>query len=483
MAILDAFRDLGSIEEKTGLEAHLKLPMNQKGQAIRVFLKVKDTQAEPLEVVDVEHVDLVQYLPDVKMLKDYIYHDRAGSNVSWGYSPIHHLRKPKNSQENYREILWGKSGQWDKDKDSHLFKLRYRLLEDFEKEGCLAPGAVDRIMQGLETKIIFLLDDLDPKQSTIIVFGVEQNGRFLYPGQIPAFVKYFKKKLALSFSKYQPKKSKQTSKRCCALCEKEMEELIPLDKVFKFATFDKANILPSLDEREKAYIFAVCEMCMEKLNAARERVDRTLTNTATIPGLKLWIVPETAGPGKGSSRLKNVIETLEGELAEGELKGPAEKWEQGYFTRIAKEGQGLVFHFVFWEKNNAQEIIHLMAEDIPPERLALIERLWKEVVVRHFGYVPKVKLPQIFASLYLTMREFSGKGDSDVNHLRDFVLKVIGCMLQGRTVPVETFKQHLVTRIPGIIHSDAKWDKVRDAFSYAHLWAEYMYRLNEEVMR
>lgn len=483
LALLNAFCDLAALEVKQGIDAYLVLPMSQEGQVVRVFLKVSDPKAEILEVLGIERVDLAQYIPDASMIRNYLYRERDGANTSWGYTPIHRLGKPKSNREKNRELFWGKTGQWRHDKDSHLFKLQNRLLADFEKEGCFTTGSVARAMQDLELKLDSVLDDLDPKKPAIIVFGVDDGGRFVYPGEIPAFVRYFEKKLAASLAKRQAKEPGQGQKRYCALCRRQAETLTPLDKVFNFATFDKANVLPALDKREGAYVFAVCTECLEKLSTARERVDRALSNTTAIPDLRLWIVPETAGPGTAHGRLKTVVKTLESELAGGELNGLPENLEQGYFSRIAREGQGLVFHFVFWERSQAQEIVHLMVEDIPPERLGLLERLWREVGVRYFGNsLAGFKLHEIFRSLYTTMVAFTGDGKSDAKPIREFILQVIGHMLQGRAVPVEMFKQHLVTRIPGTVYGDTAWDKIQTAVRFAQLWADYMYRLNEEVM-
>lgn len=58
----------------------------------------------------------------------------------------------------------------------------------------------------------------------------------MYPGETAAFVKYFKSKL----NPDEPVKKKGAQQTTyCALCGERDKKLETLDKVFKFATFDK----------------------------------------------------------------------------------------------------------------------------------------------------------------------------------------------------------------------------------------------------
>ena len=47
------------------------------------------------------------------------------------------------------------------------------------------------------------------------------------------------------------------------------------------------------------------------------------------------------------------------------LESIGEKAEEKLFRQMAREGNDLVFHFLFWEKNKAMELVHLMVEDVP----------------------------------------------------------------------------------------------------------------------
>ena len=59
--------------------------------------------------------------------------------------------------------------------------------------------------------------------------------------------------------------------------------------------------------------------------------------------------------------------------------------EQNIFNLLARVNEGLVFHFLFAEVNQAQLIVHSLIEDVPPTRLRKLEELWQESCIA-FGY-------------------------------------------------------------------------------------------------
>ncbi|HBQ87018.1 MAG TPA: hypothetical protein DD811_11165, partial [Syntrophomonas sp.] len=281
--------------------------------------------------------------------------------------------------------------QWEDNKNTHFFKIKNRILNDYEREGVFSAGSVERILQGMQKKIDMVLPDLDNRQSYIVIFVVEHNGDLLYPGEVPALVKYFERKLknSLSGGKKAAKKPAGTYQNC-SICGKDKSGEVTLDKVFKFATFDKVSVLAGLDKKEIPHSFAVCQSCYEQISSGREKVDRILRkgNLFEIFSIKknkkkrrdvfVWAIPEVVGSGD-LKMFERFLYSWEEKMSNNDLAGTGEKTEEQYFTRLAKTGQGLIFHFVFWEKNNAQEIVHLMTEDVPPERLARLETTWKKV--------------------------------------------------------------------------------------------------------
>ncbi|NLC11936.1 MAG: hypothetical protein GX767_06765, partial [Firmicutes bacterium] len=406
-----------------------------------------------------------------EMKRKYLYRDRVGSNVFWGFSPLLKIGKPKGSLSNNKKYFFGESGNWETEKDSQLKKIKERVLMDYEKVGIFSPGSVDRIMEDLPQHINQILDFLDNKKSHVILFGLDRDGTFLYPGEVPAFVNYFELKLKESIEK-----EGDTTEKTCALCYRRKKKTSTLDKVFKFSTFDKVSILPGLSKKEINKVYPVCLDCLEKVSAGRERVDRTLTNTSVIPGIRIWVIPEGGDDDQFNLLLKNLEMKMKGE----KLESLGEKVEENYFHILAEEGQGLVFHFLFWEQNNAQEMIHLMVEDVPPERLANLEKYWKQAMTNIMGNVERgLNLDWTIKSLFATLDRLAGKSKSDKTVFRDYAVKVVGKMLQGRRLPVESFKKFVVSRIPRLAYESSSWDDVAKNMIYAQVWVEYMTLINE----
>lgn len=479
MGFLQAMVQMGKSEAKEGLASYLVRPMDKDGKEIRVWLTVNGDLQEPLDVVGVSRIDLADYRTGAVDLTKYLYKKPAGSNTSWAFTPIHKAGPMKNEPD--KNLVSLCPDAWRENKDTHFHKIRNRLLMDYEKEGFFTSGSVDRVMMAMEEKIHMVLSDLDNQQSYIVIIGIDQEGRFLYPGEIPAFAAYFSKKLAqnLGASPKAQKKGNNLVKNC-SLCDTTTHEGFGLNKVFKFNTFDKVSVLAGLDKNEIAYSFPVCQSCFEQISSGREKVDRLLNNKTVLPKINIWAIPEAVGDSDNQI-FNRFVNSWAEKLDSTEITGPGERTEGMYFSRLAQMGQGLTFHFVFWEINNAQEIIHLMVEDVPPERLARLESAWQRVSREQFGWQNRTDLDFAIKSLYATMAGFAGKSNNDKRVFRDFSLKVIGAMLQGEVLPVEIFKRFIVSRLPRLIY-EGKPSDYRRTMHYAELWVEYMQELNREVM-
>jgi len=476
MGFLDAISQMGALEKKEGIEAYLKFPLEGEGRVIRVFLDVYDPYAKVLQVLGVSKVDLTDIVWKPEMVLKYLYRDRVGANTSWGFTPLHKIGKPKASVDGNKKEFFGETGLWQKEDKSYLYKIKHRVLADYEKEGVFAEGSVDAIMRDLPAMIMDVLDQLDNKLSHIVLFGIDNRQDFLYPGDIPAFVNYFNSKLQKSLDR-----GGISTKKKCALCRKEAHNTSTLDKIFKFATFDKVSFLPGLDKSGADSSFPLCYDCFEKVTSGRERVERTLTKTTSIPKVRIWIVPEGTGIGE-SERLEKLVKDLERNIDEEALNTLGEQREQAYFQRLAREEQGLIFHFLFWERSNSQEIVHLMVEDVPPERLARLERLWKTSMKSVFGDVKKgLNLDWTINSLYWTLDKMSGKNKSGKTVFKDFAINVIGKMLKEEKLPVLTFKKFVVSRTNRLMHEESKWEEKRQIILYSQVWVNFMTMLNEEV--
>ena len=513
MGFLQALHEVGKAEMgRTGqvddLTSHLKPPLEREGRAIRVFLDIENPfDAAGLRVRGVKRADIADVSLEPEMLRKYLYRNPVGSNVAWAFTPIHKLGQPKKSKEKNLEILLGKNGDWEKDEDSRFYKMKYKLLMEYENAGVFSPGAVDRVMKDLEQKIEAVLSDLDASQPHIIIFGGEEEGRFLYPGEMPAFVKFFKERLNQTLvGKDKGSSRKKRGKaetpggwgKVCAICGQGAAaaekgsgvQFSNLNQVFKFSTQDKVNFLPALDKNEGENVFPVCLECLGRISAGRGKVERDLTNASAIPELRVWVVPEVVEAeegesGRGRMGLREILQRLEETELDENLATVGKISEQRFFSRLARQGKGLVFHFLFWERNNAQEMVHLMVEDVPPERLAFLEVVWGEALEAVLGDVDERKglkeLDAALCSIYLTLNQLAGKSSSDRQVFRDFALKVIGKMLLGEKLPLEAFKKLVASRAARMAYESDSWGKARQNLLYAQVWAEFMQRVNSRL--
>jgi CRISPR-associated protein Csh1 len=474
---------MGQSEDKQGLEPYLVRPMNQDGKEIRVWLKVNgDWQQDTLDIIGVTRLDIASYNASTAPLKKYMY-KKPPSQTTSSFSPIHLAGKFKNDAEKNRELFC--PPDWEQNKDTHFAKIKNRILDAYEREVVFTSGSVDRIFQGMQERFDMILPDLDNKQSYMVVFVIDDNGKPIYPGEVHAFEKFFVHKLEQSLvgGKSAPKKKKSAKEvdfqHSCSICGERMSSGITLDQVFKFATFDKVSILAGLDKQEIPYSFAVCRTCFEQISSGREKTDRLLIRRGVLNDILVWAIPEAIG-NEASGIFQNFLHSWEEKLDKSDVAGLEGNIENKYFSRLARTGQGLVFHFVFWQQNNAQEIVHLMIEDVPPERLARLESIWQQVNREYAGWTKDTDLDAALRSLHATLNAFAGKSSSDKLVFRDFALKVIGSMLQGETLPVEMFKRLIVPRLPRLLY-EGNTREANLSMRFAELWVEYMCRLNQEV--
>ncbi|HHV36102.1 MAG TPA: hypothetical protein GXX59_11135 [Syntrophomonadaceae bacterium] len=478
MGFLHAAEQLGSMEQSNGLEPYLMFPFGKEGKIIMVYLDVADPNADVLDIQGIKKMELADHKDASEMKLKYLYRKKAGSNIKWGFSPIHFIGRPKKNTEKNRELLIGDTGNWVENTKTHFNKIRNRLLQDYEKEGAFAEGSVDNIMTDMEVKVEAIVENWVSNEPHLIIFGADKDGEFLYPGEIPAFVYYFQKKIKQSLI---GKKSMKLRQRC-TMCGKVDTGMTTLSKVFKFSTADKVNFLPGLDKKLAGSTFPICTDCFEKISAGRERIERLYSNSSVIPGLHMWVIPEAVG-GEDDEHFKYLIVNKMDQQKIGEsLTTLGDIREERYLSRLAREGQGLIFHFLFLEKIKAQELVHLMVEDVPPERLAFLEAKWKEAMTSVFGDVSSgLALDWAVKSLYITLSKYAGQSKGDRIVMRDFTIRTLGKMLRGERLPVATFKGIIVSRAACLVYETPKWDDVKKNMLYAQVWVEFMQRVNEGV--
>ncbi len=485
MGFLSAVRDIGTLAADTGWEAYLKLPLGENddgepgegNKVIRVWLDVRDPGAVQLDVRGVNKMDLVDYMTGPEMKRKYLYREPVGKNTSWGFTPLFKMGKPKKDINTRKKALVGESGDWEKDNKSIYNKLKYRLLNDYEVCEVFSPGSVARVMDFLSGHVDDLAGLHQGSGSFLLVFGVAKDGLFCYPGEIPAFVNYFKQKLEEHVQKKGGQSGVTTE---CACCGAQTGSPATVDKVFKFATFDKVSVLPGLNKQNLFKVMPVCQVCLEKLTAGRELIERELTDSTTIGGINIWLVPELVGFAADRGLLRSVVDKLN--VDKKGAKGMGQQGERRFLREAAKAGQGVVFHFLFWESVQAQERVHLMVEDVPPSRLAKLAGAWQKALeVCNLDW--EKDLDTGLKVLYAACMALSGKSDEDKKVMRDYVIKLIGRMLRGERVPAGSFKTMFVRRVPKLVFDSGGWASVRRAVARGQLVVEFMEQINKVVVQ
>lgn len=471
MGFIQAVRDLGTLDAGTGIEPYLKFPLNRGGRLIRAYLNITDIQAARLDIHGITRVDVIEQADSQDMKNKYLYRDRTGANSSWGFTPLHRLGRPRN-HDTVRRGWIGSDNNWRRDSKSHLYKIRNRLLMDYEIEGFFSSGSAERIVSDLELKLAEIIDLQQVGYSYAIIFGGDAGDNFVYPGEIDACKRYFQYKLTSSLRREESKPEQP-----CSLCGLMTTDYATLSHVFKFATTDKVNFLPGLDRERENHAFSICQQCLEKVSAGRERIERSLSNGLLVPGVQLWIIPEAVGE-KDLHSVEQAAKWLE--RTQHKIAGkPDGEPTSVLFGSMPLDARDVLLHFVFWEKNNAQELVHLMVEDISLDRLAFLEQAWQQSLKTVMGKeYPFADLGWAMRSLHEVLGRMAGNNEPNRLVFRDFGIKLIGTMLAGGILPVKMFKRIVATRSAGMVQNYANWMETRKALLYANAWVEFMQRLN-----
>ncbi|MGI5838576.1 MAG: TM1802 family CRISPR-associated protein [bacterium] len=429
-------------------------PEDRRTQVIRVWLEVADAVSESLDVRGVKHVDPIDYQAigagETELRERCLYREPVGSNVRWRFSPL--LRLGKAPKDPKAELV---GNGWEDDTNSRFYKLKQNVLSDLERTGCFTPGSVDRILAGLSAKVERISELWsNRKRSYMLLLGIGDGECFLYPGEITAFVNYFRSKLETVTKKSKGKELSNQAKRC-SLCGNKTDPVYTLDKIFSFATFDKESFLPGIKASagvtEK--VFPICGTCFGKMSAGMENVENGFVDHSTVPGVSLYIVPEIISGN--SEYFQMAADYAEEFLAYGV------KHEKRLFDYLARQGEGLVYHFMFAEKNQAQLIVHYLIEDVPPTRLRQLQDLWLETCAvfrreAETGKSDKPGLNSAIRQIVAILFSLAGKSNQEKMVMREKGLAVIAALLNGERIRTNDIKALTVSRFPGLF-SDPEW--------------------------
>jgi CRISPR-associated protein Csh1 len=488
VGFLDAVYTIGKTYSKTGsfeYTDYLSLPMdpNKAVKVIRIHLEVEDVNEIPLKIKAVSKVSLSDYmsgdLDETEWKERFLYREPPGSNTMWRYTPIHKIGKPKkNEEENLKTIT-----------DS-IEKIKTTILNDLESSGYISEGSTEVILNYLKDntdEILKLFNDT--KSSYIIVFGIEWNADFLYPGQVKAFREYFTSKLKDKLETSKGKKGESNIENC-SFCSKadSTGNYSNLAEVFKFATFDKPSFIPGTLKKNSLKVFPICSECLRYFLNGVTSIERNFSENRVIPKINIWVIPEMFdnSQNKLDRSLKKLAKKYisedqhesEERLIE-DMTNP-EIWEDELST--------MLLHILFIEPNNAQRRILHMAEDVPPTHIRNLSKLLNEMLKR-FGEVliknSKMSLSSFFSLIYRTLQDLSGKADNDKEMMKDYAIGIIAKLLNKESVNIREFKNLTIHRLPGIIYSqdDRGVNFAKDLINRVQFILEFLSKYNLEVVR
>lgn len=476
MGFLNALYELGKMESGSkddqsyfsDIDNFLQLPMpivedeQRQGREIRIWLNVRDKDAKCLEVTGIEKIDSKDYInsndPDKvnETKRKFLYKKPPGTNTQWSYSLVYKLGK---ATSNPTSALLGQNGMWKEDSDSRYFKLYKKVLKPLEDVGVFSKESADLIMSKLVENVDRITELWrDKKRSYILVFGVNDNGRFLYPGELEIFRDHFRSRLEQNIG------GKMST--ICSLCHNKAKSGANLDKVFKFSTFDKPSFLPGIKDKKgvREKVFPLCDDCISVLSMGREVLNSRFLDARMFPvidnkSINIYVVPELIF---GKEDLKSISDNTTNFIKNGL------RTTEKLFSYLAAQSEALVYHFLFIgvSMNSEKEELHIMIEDVPPSRLKHLEELWHATFrvllwnkAKNPVFNPKdmgVDLDQAFRTIYSTLIVLSGKDDADKNIMRNRIINIIGRLLGGKDVDVAFIKQLMVSRFPGLF-SNSQW--------------------------
>ncbi len=124
MGFLNAVYELGKQEKRDTLSSFLKLPLpfektakgnehKKGGNEIRVHLRVENVNENPIKVLGVNSIDLVDFMSGekdiLKWKNKYLYRDPP-SNASWKFTPILKIGKPRKDENKRKAAFIGEKG-------------------------------------------------------------------------------------------------------------------------------------------------------------------------------------------------------------------------------------------------------------------------------------------------------------------------------------------------------------------------------------
>jgi len=495
LGFLDAVKDIGKREaekyqdEFSDVDSFVEMPADKQTQEIRMWLKVEDVQAETLKVLGISKIDIAEFGSgnDDERIKKRRYLFREAKGQVKPFSPVFKLGR------DFPDFLNAEKEPAGEGNKKNIFNRISATLKNLEKRKALSNGSADRIMIELKDNIKKNAG-LQPDKNTsyLLIFSpMAEDGHFMYPSEVKAYLSYFRTRIKEQGAGGGKRRQKGTvGEKLCALCHSETSQTVNLDKIFKFATFDKKSFLPGITDKYKDKVFPICQDCYKALSGGRACIDEKFTDSKSIHGVNIYVVPELL---MGNADMDLAVQFNDSKDDNFLKKGLS---NEGYLSeRIMKMDDSVVLHFVFYEKkpNSDKVQLLLMIEDVPPSRLKHIEEIWN--LSWNLLSFQTTKKPDFSAvnsaesTLYNLMKliwsrtmELAGESVNEKSYAKDWLLGIEGKILSGERVNVEEVKKFFVSRFQRLF-ADHDWVQ-KKSLNFARdicCIIDFLYRLNEEV--
>ena len=470
---------------------------------VRVYLKVDEMWGDMLHIGGVSRIDHVEMsaIGDDETIKRKMPYLPVNANADWRPMPMLKVSVKKNVLEGEKKRDLSFDDVLDKDGDvrkklsipvvkkgkEEISEKKYtdlllpNLLKKFilslERDGVITPGSAEVIYSGMKSAGIYdvILDILSNKEykgkKIIVVLGLDEDGRFVYPGDVPSFRKYYLDKMP-SVVKVKERDE------ICPICG-EGRASHKLSDILKFATIDKLGFTPMF-KGEDAASFYICEDCYIAMTGAVDYIRKKLVVRGFLPGIQIWIIPELLSV---KVDLNAVLQKVERYIAEdgGIMKSSASR-ERRLWKNLASLGEPLVFHMLFVKQNQAKLEIRQIISDVPPSRMAKLGEIYRDVVRKvSLGDTQKVNVT--IDDLLTDIKRFfiydiDTTGSSDRSFLIDRAIGIYASLLESERLPSDLVKIQVVGAIGGIASSD-KSPYMRDVIRRAIYLSEMGYRLEQ----
>ncbi len=424
--MLSAIKDLGELvihrEEKDDLDIFVEDP-NATGNYTQVITINIEQNGETLRFVGVE---LEDYDSQKKMR--YLY--RRGSANGPDLSPTAKISgKPAGTFE--RKILgWFRILE---DTDISLEERDKVFLEDIQT--ILTENA-----DGIKERIVNFRESIPKKEGLLVTLKIYHEGKSKYVGDFPVIIDLFLKQIRKKDERFA------VQQQVCSLCGNKKETILGNINTYAFYTIDKPGyIIGNFDKKKAWRNFPVCADCKLNLEEGKKHVEQNLN--FRFCGIKYNLVPKFIIGYEGISSEVIDIFTNTSKLISLKQKRIESITgdEEDILTELKDIQDTVTLNFLFIQKMNAAERIHLVIEDVFPSRLRKI-------------FASKYYTDNIYARSFTfrTLRSFFFKSDKNKRNtdLDKYFLDIIDRVFKGRPVSYHFILKFIMMKIRGEFVND-----------------------------